>query len=65
MTSSTTASQEELKAAKVPVAWRDGCSAYAFHHNLNKLGAGSHEMMQFAVAFECLSEKQVLLALGM
>ena len=28
MTSSTTASQEELKANRVPVAWRDGCSAY-------------------------------------
>lgn len=28
MTSSTTASQEELKAHKVPLAWRDGCSAY-------------------------------------
>ena len=28
MTSSTTASQTELKAAKVPVGWRDQCSAY-------------------------------------
>ncbi|KAH7930338.1 hypothetical protein BV22DRAFT_1055291 [Leucogyrophana mollusca] len=27
MPSSQTASQEELKAAKVPVAWRDQCSA--------------------------------------
>ncbi|KZT36778.1 hypothetical protein SISSUDRAFT_1063389 [Sistotremastrum suecicum HHB10207 ss-3] len=27
MASSTTASQEELKKYKVPVAWRDGCSA--------------------------------------
>ncbi|GJE83950.1 NDUFB7, NADH dehydrogenase 1 beta subcomplex [Phanerochaete sordida] len=27
MASSTTASQEELKAAKVPLAWRDRCSA--------------------------------------
>lgn len=28
MPSSLTASQEELKAAKVPLAWRDQCSAY-------------------------------------
>jgi len=28
MPSSHTASQEELKAAKVPLAWRDQCSAY-------------------------------------
>ncbi|KAK2461272.1 hypothetical protein APHAL10511_006799 [Amanita phalloides] len=27
MTSSTTASQAELKANRVPLAWRDGCSA--------------------------------------
>lgn len=27
MAASTTASQEELKAAKVPLAWRDRCSA--------------------------------------
>ncbi|KAF9817234.1 hypothetical protein IEO21_03598 [Rhodonia placenta] len=27
MTSSTTASQEELKQAKIPLAWRDQCSA--------------------------------------
>ncbi|CCL99005.1 uncharacterized protein FIBRA_01013 [Fibroporia radiculosa] len=27
MTSSTTASQTELKDAKVPLAWRDQCSA--------------------------------------
>ncbi|KAF7360795.1 NADH dehydrogenase [ubiquinone] 1 beta subcomplex subunit 7 [Mycena venus] len=27
MTSSTTASQSELKAHRVPVQWRDGCSA--------------------------------------
>ncbi|CDO70354.1 hypothetical protein BN946_scf184613.g4 [Trametes cinnabarina] len=27
MTSSTTASQAELKAAKVPLGWRDQCSA--------------------------------------
>ncbi|KAI6039210.1 B18 subunit of NADH:ubiquinone oxidoreductase, partial [Pisolithus marmoratus] len=27
MTSSHIASQEELKAAKVPVAWRDQCSS--------------------------------------
>ncbi|KAI0751696.1 B18 subunit of NADH:ubiquinone oxidoreductase [Daedaleopsis nitida] len=27
MTSSTTASQTELKAAKVPVGWRDQCSS--------------------------------------
>jgi hypothetical protein len=26
--SSTTASQTELKANRVPIAWRDGCSAY-------------------------------------
>jgi hypothetical protein len=26
--SSTTASQEELKAHRVPLAWRDQCSAY-------------------------------------
>lgn len=28
MSSSTTASQEELKAHRVPLGWRDGCSAY-------------------------------------
>lgn len=28
MTSSTAASQTELKAAKVPIGWRDQCSAY-------------------------------------
>jgi hypothetical protein len=28
--SSTTASQEELKAHRVPLAWRDQCSAYVF-----------------------------------
>ncbi|KAI9059005.1 hypothetical protein FKP32DRAFT_1680140 [Trametes sanguinea] len=27
MTSSTTASQAELKAAKIPLGWRDQCSA--------------------------------------
>jgi len=27
MATATTASQEQLKAHKVPVAWRDGCSA--------------------------------------
>ncbi|KAI1792503.1 B18 subunit of NADH:ubiquinone oxidoreductase [Ganoderma leucocontextum] len=27
MTSSTTASQSELRAAKVPLGWRDQCSA--------------------------------------
>ncbi|KAF8198346.1 NADH-ubiquinone oxidoreductase B18 subunit-domain-containing protein [Mycena galopus ATCC 62051] len=27
MTSSTTASQEELKTQRVPLQWRDGCSA--------------------------------------
>ncbi|THH11675.1 hypothetical protein EW146_g7971 [Bondarzewia mesenterica] len=27
MASATTASQEELKAHKVPIAWRDQCSA--------------------------------------
>ena len=39
--SSTTASQEELKAHRVPLAWRDQCSAYvvtvysyALSHNL-------------------------------
>ena len=28
MTSSTTASQTELKGARIPLAWRDQCSAY-------------------------------------
>ncbi|KAF8155829.1 NADH-ubiquinone oxidoreductase B18 subunit-domain-containing protein [Crassisporium funariophilum] len=27
MASSTTASQEQLKANRVPLSWRDGCSA--------------------------------------
>ncbi|KAF9530271.1 NADH-ubiquinone oxidoreductase B18 subunit-domain-containing protein [Crepidotus variabilis] len=27
MTDTTTATQEQLKANKVPLAWRDGCSA--------------------------------------
>ncbi len=30
MTSSTTASQTELKAARVPLGWRDQCSAYVY-----------------------------------
>ena len=29
--SSTTASQEELKAHRVPLAWRDQCSAYVIN----------------------------------
>jgi NADH-ubiquinone oxidoreductase B18 subunit (NDUFB7) len=39
MPSSTTASQTELKAARVPIAWRDQCSAcvsfYNAHQNIN------------------------------
>ncbi|KAJ6586412.1 NADH-ubiquinone oxidoreductase B18 subunit-domain-containing protein [Mycena vulgaris] len=34
MPSSTTASQEELKAYRVPVQWRDGCSALLIPLNL-------------------------------
>ncbi|KAJ7785217.1 NADH-ubiquinone oxidoreductase B18 subunit-domain-containing protein [Mycena maculata] len=34
MPSSTTASQEELKAHRVPVQWRDGCSALVIPLNI-------------------------------
>ncbi|KDQ65141.1 hypothetical protein JAAARDRAFT_117911 [Jaapia argillacea MUCL 33604] len=34
MPSSTTASQTELKANKVPLAWRDGCSALVIPLNI-------------------------------
>ncbi|KJA15582.1 hypothetical protein HYPSUDRAFT_48201 [Hypholoma sublateritium FD-334 SS-4] len=34
MSSSTTASQEELKAHRVPLGWRDGCSALLIPLNL-------------------------------
>ncbi|KAJ7645119.1 NADH-ubiquinone oxidoreductase B18 subunit-domain-containing protein [Mycena polygramma] len=34
MPSSTTASQEELKAHKVPLQWRDGCSALVIPLNI-------------------------------
>ncbi|KAF9475711.1 hypothetical protein BDN70DRAFT_883418 [Pholiota conissans] len=34
MVSSTTASQTELKANRVPIAWRDGCSALLIPLNI-------------------------------
>ncbi|KAJ7445225.1 B18 subunit of NADH:ubiquinone oxidoreductase [Mycena galericulata] len=34
MPSETTASQEELKAHRVPVQWRDGCSALVIPLNI-------------------------------
>ncbi|KAF7328829.1 NADH dehydrogenase [ubiquinone] 1 beta subcomplex subunit 7 [Mycena venus] len=34
MSSSTSASQEELKAQRVPVQWRDGCSALVIPLNV-------------------------------
>ncbi|KAF8348654.1 NADH-ubiquinone oxidoreductase B18 subunit-domain-containing protein [Amanita rubescens] len=34
MTNSTTASQDELKAHRVPLSWRDGCSAFLLPLNV-------------------------------
>ena len=67
MVSAHTASQEELKAAKVPVAWRDQCSAYVSLC----VWAGSvptdHRPLaddQVADTIERVPEKELLSSLG-
>ncbi|EKM77299.1 NdufB7, NADH dehydrogenase beta subcomplex, 18kDa subunit [Agaricus bisporus var. burnettii JB137-S8] len=50
MTSSTTASQAELKANKVPLAWRDGCSALLLPLNVCR-------KQNFYLPWECEHER--------
>ena len=50
MSSTTTASQEELKAHRVPLAWRDQCSAYviaaySYAESPNPLFAGHNHII--------------------
>jgi len=76
--SSTTASQEELKVHRVPLAWRDQCSAYVllslrireptFTHPFPTDGVGFLlfcARAQAAAAFERLPQGRVLPAMGM
>jgi len=47
MASSTTASQTELKAAQVPLAWRDQCSACGFQFEFNPKRLTPHHWSLF------------------
>ncbi|PSR72865.1 hypothetical protein PHLCEN_2v11232 [Hermanssonia centrifuga] len=50
MATSTTASQEELKAARVPLGWRDGCSALLLPLNVCR-------KEKYYLPWECENEK--------
>ncbi|KAI0719218.1 B18 subunit of NADH:ubiquinone oxidoreductase [Fomitopsis betulina] len=50
MASSTTASQEELKQHKIPVAWRDQCSALLIPLNVCRKD-------KYYLPWECENEK--------
>jgi len=52
MASSTTASQEELKANRVPLAWRDSCSALLIPLNVCR------KKMMYKV-WECDHERHI------
>jgi NADH-ubiquinone oxidoreductase B18 subunit (NDUFB7) len=57
--SSTTASQEELKAHKVPLAWRDQCSAYVFFSS-TCVGSGSDSSRLRHVTSCCVTSDPLL-----
>ena len=68
---STLASQEELKKARVPLGWRDNCSAYVscefyLERKLTRYMEFMDDLLlqQTPATLECLSEGKELLALG-
>ncbi|KAH8105413.1 NADH-ubiquinone oxidoreductase B18 subunit-domain-containing protein [Cristinia sonorae] len=50
MSSSTTASQTELKNSKIPLAWRDGCSSLLLPLNVCRKD-------KFYLPWECENER--------
>ncbi|KAJ7598926.1 B18 subunit of NADH:ubiquinone oxidoreductase [Mycena floridula] len=52
MPTSTTASQEELKANRVPLGWRDNCSALLIPLNLCR-------KQNYYLPWECQDQKHV------
>ena len=70
MAVSMAASQEELKAARVPVAWRDGCSVCVLLnigclHRLTDISIHAFATAQYAPYSECVSQAEQVSTMGM